>query len=596
MKKSMKKYLVLMFVVMIAMIVTAFSVSAAENNNHCSKCETFVPVLVGNSVAASCEQYGYTEMICKPCNDKGIYTLLYREKTSDALGHLENVNHVLVKEENGTSYYKKVTTCGRIANDVVCNYNFTAEYDDHTVIKYYKVTYVNSFVADTFDESCRYADLAKTYKEEVLYTEFVKEGTRASYAINPYRMADKNWGKYVFVGWALTEQPADDADNSKLPTYSNGFDVPIEDVLTADYKLYAVFEGVIEIHDVTFYSERGVKLRTVQIPHGGMVQNSQIPAAPGKGDNIELKYTFDFWTLFDYTDEFKFAQEHIYGDVGLEAHYAATLKKYQVKYYNKDGVELGKGMTDIVTARVLGVEDVQEPVKAIAIRNNPEAYGIESSYFDAAYDYTFTGNWIIEGRNNFVFNIDNVKLPSDAVEYTEATKDYSIKVTPEYRKVVRVYDLTVFVTYYNDGNYHPEEVNLQVTDASGNPIGVATLTEKDIVSEKDAKVPTYKKVFKVNYSPSYRVVATSKNYKGEKNPIFNYGGNNYNGYYPGGATIVLTREETGPCSCICHTIFKPVWVGILNLLHNLFKAEYVCCDDMFANIGENLVYGPGKTK
>ena len=590
MKKSMKKYLVLMFVVMIAMIVTAFSVSAAENNNHCSKCETYVPVLVGKSVAASCQQYGYSEMICKPCKDKGIYTLLYREKTSDALGHLENVNHVLVEEENGTSYYKKVTTCGRIANDTKCDYNFTAEYDDHTVIKYYKVTYVNSFVADTFDESCRYADLAKTYKEEVLYTEFVKEGTRASYSTNPYRMADKNWGEYVFVGWALEAQPADDADNSKLPHYSNGFDVPIEDVLIADYKLYAVFEGITVVHNVTFYSERGEKLQTLTMPHGGIVQKAQIPTAPLKADVVEYKYSFDFWTLFDYIADFQFAQEPVYGNLHIKAHYKPTLKRYLLKYFNKDGTELGEGMSEYVTVKVLGDDSVELPHKAMDISRNPDAYGVANTYFDESYEYTFTGNWIIEGRDNYVLNINNIKFPAGTLDY-EQTHSY-IKVTPEYRKVVRVYDLTVFVTYDNDGNYHPEEVNLQVTDANGKPIGVATLTEKDIVSAKDAKVPTYKKVFKVNYSPSYRVVATSKNYKGEKTPGFNYGGDNYNNYYPGGATITLYREKEGPCSCICHTVFKPVWVGVLNLLYNLFKVKYVCCDDMFANIGENLAYGP----
>ena len=29
--------------------------------------------------------------------------------------------------------------------------------------------------------------------------------------------------------------------------------------------------------------------------------------------------------------------------------------------------------------------------------------------------------------------------------------------------------------------------------------------------------------------------------------------------------------------------------------YNLFKAEFVCCDDMFANIGDALAYGPSKS-
>ena len=512
--------------------------------------------------------------------------------TGSALQHSFVISHILVEEDDGTSYYKKVTTCDRINNNTPCLYNVTDEYEDHTVVKYYKVTYVNSFVTETTDETCLYTDLAKTYKEEVLNSEYVKEGTRASFVTNPYRMADKNWGKYTFVGWALEAQEADDADNSKLPHYSSGFDVPIEDVLIADYKLYAVFEGSTVIHNVVFYSERGDRLTSLSIHHGGTVQPHQVPAAPLKADNVEFKFTFDYWTLFNHIAPFVFADEPIYGDVDIKAHYESTLKRYLLKYFNKDGVELGEGMSEYVTVEVLGAADIDYPEKAWDIRNDPEKYGVASSYFDASYDYNFTGNWLIEGRDNYVIDIDYVKLPAGTLDYDQ-THSY-IKVLPEYRKVRRVYDLTVYVTYADDGNYHPEEVNLQITDASGNPIGVATLTEKDIVSEPNARVATYKKVFKVNYSPSYRVVATSKNYKGERNPIFNYGGDKYDGYYPGGATVLLTREKEGPCGCICHTIFKPIWVGILNLLHNLFKTEYVCCDDMFATIGDNLVYGPNK--
>ena len=193
-----------------------------------------------------------------------------------------------------------------------------------------------------------------------------------------------------------------------------------------------------------------------------------------------------------------------------------------------------------------------------------------------------------------MIDIEHITLPADILDYDQ-THSY-IEVVPQYRKVARLYDLNVYVTYDDDLNYHPEEIDIQVTDADGNPIGVATLTNKDIVpGTENLRTPTYKKVFKVKYSPSYRVVATSKNYKGERTPVFTIEGEAYNDYKPGGCTILMTRIAGDPCGCICHGIFKPVWVGILNILYNLFKAEFVCCDDMFANIGDALAYGPSKS-
>ena len=154
MKKLMKKSLVLLIVVM-TMILTAFCISAQANGdtNYCSVCKTYVPVIEGKPVGATCEQYGYVEMICKPCHDDAdkdgvsLYTVLFREKTAEASGHMLVDNYVLA--DDGLSY-KKVTTCGRIANGTPCKYNITATYEDKTVIKFYNVTYVNSFVTTNF--------------------------------------------------------------------------------------------------------------------------------------------------------------------------------------------------------------------------------------------------------------------------------------------------------------------------------------------------------------------------------------------------------------------------------------------------------------
>ena len=406
-----------------------------------------------------------------------------------------------------------------------------------------------------------------------------------------YRMPDKEYGEYKFAGWSLEETEA-----------KSSVSVPVEGMTKADYVAKAEFAGLTNVtHTITFFTEKGDTIYVINgsnaITHGATLDDILIDEIktkePLKADNIEYKYTFDYWTLLDIIGNFDLKQP-IYGDVKLKAHYTETLKRYQLKYIDRHGKAVGNDLTDFVNIAGFGTVEREKPDNAIEIKKNPSKYGVEASYFDAAYEYNFTGNWLIKGRENALIDIEHITLPADILDYDQ-THSY-IEVVPQYRKVARLYDLNVYVTYDDDLNYHPEEIDIQVTDADGNPIGVATLTNKDIVpGTENLRTPTYKKVFKVKYSPSYRVVATSKNYKGERTPVFTIEGEAYNDYKPGGCTILMTRIAGDPCGCICHGIFKPVWVGILNILYNLFKAEFVCCDDMFANIGDALAYGPSKS-
>lgn len=596
MNKSMKKLLILALVVL-TMAATAVFVSASEaTNNYCSECKAYVPVTTGKSYPATCEQKGYIEMICKPCKDKGIYTKLFKVDTDNASGHEYTKSYELVDvytDETETvvdySYYRCVESCAK-----KCGYSkiFTEKDADgkEVDIRFYKITYVNSFVTAKTDSSCLYTDLATEYKEEVLYTEYVQAGNQAGYAANPYRMPDKYWGAYNFVGWSLTQQASVDIDNSKIPLHFHNFDVPLEGVKTADYKFYAVFQGISSTHDVTFYTENGARIINVKVNHGYQIADSQIPEAPKKPDNVQYKFTFDYWTLENIISKFDF-EKPIYGDVALRAHYYETLKVYRLQYLDKNGnpyMSNGQIIYDDVNVAGFGEENRLKPEKGLDIEIAP--------WFDSAYDYTYAGQWYIEGRDNAVVDLKHVSLPDDVLDY-EQTQG-TIKLRPKFVKVARIYDMTIKVRYDNDGNYHPDEIDVQVTDANGKPVGVCTLTKNDIVSYDSNKMAIYQKVIKVSYSSQYRVVATSRNYKNSDTEgfvNFRNGGTNYNDYGPGGVSLTLMRIEGPPCNCICHTIFKPVWVGILNMLYALFKAEFVCCDDMFANIGDNLAYGPSKS-
>ena len=110
MKKIMKRSLILALVVM-TMITMAFCVSAA--NYRCDKCNAFVPLVEGDTILATCETPGYTELVCKPCKEKGITTVITTTDDKAPLGHLYTELHELVGEaDNG--YYKHITACTRI--------------------------------------------------------------------------------------------------------------------------------------------------------------------------------------------------------------------------------------------------------------------------------------------------------------------------------------------------------------------------------------------------------------------------------------------------------------------------------------------------
>lgn len=499
------------------------------------------------------------------------------------------------------NYYECITTCSRVVNYTPCSYKTVVENEDHTPVKYYKVTYLNKFVTDKLVEDVNYVNLADTtsYKTEEVYSEYIKENKQGQTVPAPYRMPDKKYGKYQFMGWAIGDTIVQDAAT-----------LPLEGTIAADYEASAVFEGVNVEHKITFYSERGDRLAVMCVPHGekitkvkevpGVTTTVNFPAAPLKADNIEYKFIFEYWALVDgknflsgeiyeeTPDESKLPI--VYRDVSLMPHYGEDLKKYTLAYFNKDGVALDK--YDVVTVFGLG-DNRKFATTGIDMKMNPDSHGVVGSYFDESYEYSFTGNWKIKNRDNYVIDIEKITLPNNINDYGQ-TGGY-IEVIPEYKKVARVYELNVYVTFKDDGEYHPKTIDLQVTDESGNPIGVATLTDKDIVEgTENSRTPTYKKVFKVRYSPTYRVVATTSNnaYKGERTPGFIIDGTGYADYRPGGCTILMTRVEGDPCACICHGLLKPIWVGVLNILYNLFKVQYVCCDDMFANIGDSLAYGP----
>lgn len=637
MKKSLKKYLMLALVI-VAMITVTVSVAYAATVTvpatiNCGNCGIQKAAL-GNIYEATCDTDGYTEIICANCG-----RLHSTDGVVEKLGHdLKGGAYLPVKSGDTVEYYKQVLTCQRQGcvysedeSRIITNDQGEPE---AVVVEYCKVNFINDFLAVKFESEvfCPYAKLAAADAEnayiaetETIYVEYPADNgkTPVSATGKPYRMADKYFGKYEFSGWLSAEEIASTYNASGLAkTFSMLHDTNevltanrfYDDVLgtyvtpaankqyhdalvdranlarpsvtaetPAEYNLHAIFKANTNVrHTVKFYNFDGTLLYDVEVSHA--TQAAEYEAQyPERADNLEYTYDFLYWELEGTTTRLSsdLDIDVVYADINAIAYYKPTLREYNFKYFMGDGVTPVLDTIDTVT--LAGFEGEKKlPEVGFSIANQK----LVKAYSDEAYVYEPTGRWLIPSRNDYIVDLNHVTLPAGTLDNTEI--DY-ITLVPEYQKYLRMYELPVSIIYDNDGNYHPKELSIQVTSAEGKVIGFATINQ----SSEYYKDGTYKIVFDVSYSKSYTIAVTSTGYTGKTTTNFHImNPDTPDDDTPGNAIVTMKKLEADPCGCICHTVFKPVWVGVLKLLHSIFKIEYVCCDDMYANIGSELNYGP----
>ena len=628
MKRSTKRCLILSIVIAIVAMtmvcVSAAYVSVAPDTIYCHSaiCNgTRQTASLGEVHAPQCDAEGYTDIVCDNCG-----AVWGTTGKVDKLGHELNKEFEYKLSGDKTHYYK-LLKCSREG----CGYEIEEGKPD-AVVKYCKVNFINDFVTDTYEDDafCSYATLAKTYKTEVetKYVEYPAEGsTQVLSSKEPVRIADRTFGRYVFAGWldetkileAITNE--DDAEtgfdtavfnntnkimsvqtvdvnngerqytfeekHDSLVAAAKAYTPAVSATTPAELNLYVVFEVDTAVtHKVTFLNYDGTKLAEVTDARHAIEDVEYTGTTPLRADNVEYTYEFAYWSVYNSTTPMGNKMDSIpavYGDVKVMATYNSVLRQYNFKYFDKDGNLFGDTI-DIVTIAGIGKD-----------KKNPE-YGPTidvPDYFDAKYVYEHVDNlWMIPSRGNYVVDLDNIRLPEGTLDNKEV--DY-IALVPYYQPYLRSYKLVVNVIYEDDDNsyYHPAELTIEVRDADGKGIGYIEV-DQDPKYYKDG---TYTVEFDVNYSSSYTIAVSSEGYSGKTTTQFHeFNPDDPSDDKPGNAIVILQRTADNPCSCICHTFFKPVWVGILNLLNSLFKLEYVCCDDMFANIGSQLNYGPASLK
>ncbi len=635
MKKSMKKYLILLAVVTVVMLTVAFSASAANFTPQCTN-----PACKGNTVyyidtddintyvEPGCETIGYTRVKCNNCHHfmSGYITEVAPN------GHSYEAVYKLSETKDYYEYLEVCQSCKNITQP-------------EPGVKYYKVSFYNPFATngkDYYVDDCAYINLvdAERYGDEAYTTKlldsiYVKEGEIAKYQGMCVREADKTFSSYSLVGWVsqealslnngeikkeiidtrviskinfetndyahrdLHEYVFGNPSTNKAPLYivdekvndAKYFTVPVEgETVKADYVVYAVFAGNRETHTVTFKNYAGAIEKTVSVIHG-------FPATYGLKDpervpNHQVYYTFDgYWTWFDGFEEHKIDLNNIYKSITVSPHFTMHSNTYLLKYFDKDGKEYvdKNGVALQEQVAIAGPDkDTYAPFKGRSID--------VKSYFDNYNLYTYTGLWTMSNRNgSTTINIYDVDLPANVLSYQET--DGYIALKPYFSTNPRYYSMPIQISYPDDNNNHPEEIDVQIVSAEGSTRRIQ-LTADDIVNKKaveSGREPArYHYVVQgMRYSDVYRITATSRTYQGLADRVVFLTGDPNKMEDDGFSEVKITLEhlKQKDCNCLCHTIFKPIWVAALNLLNTLFRVEYVCCDDMFANIGDQLNYG-----
>ncbi len=561
MKRSTKKYLMLFMALVVLMTVSVLTASAATEV-YCSNCQKFYQVYASDVIEPTCTQEGYTEIKCNVCN-----TVIGKADIVPAKGH-EFKNSAYVSYDGG---YSKQFTCA-------CNYTITEKDDNDETVKYYKVSFYNPMVAQAYDGNIRYTNVVTERKvnnyeaslgdlsDSVLLAEiFVKEGTEAiyPYVLDPVCEKDVNYGRYDFIGWfdGYEMQSAE-----AVASTSNKISLK---AVNSNMTVYAGFKGVNMAYTVRFYDYNGRALATGKnVYHGKGVTYTL--GTPTRTSDVKYRYEFHYWEY----DGSAIDLTQIYGDVSLKAKYEAIEREYNFTYYY-DAECTQPIYNKEIQVRDDNIRYGEAATNGLAI--DPQVL-VKDPAGDKQYIYEWTGKWVLANRQNWVVSLEAVSVPDGTPDTTDGSSE--VRLIPQYVKKSKVYDLNVTVIYPEDGNYHPEDVTIQVVDANGSLVG----------ADKAVKVPgtesTYEYTFLVNYSAQYTVSASATGYLGQEVSNFRFD-------TPSNVIITMEKVEAFSCGCICHTFLKPIWVRILRLLHTLFGTEHVCCSDMYANIGNQLNYGPG---
>ncbi len=613
MKKTLKKSLTVIAVIAAVMLMMTFAASAVNdcgNGNHSIATRTY---------DATCTTAGYIESYCTICGNTLGTTVTEAPLGHDYAGVSYQYDYV-----EADDYYKRGLTCQR-AECGETQYDSHLEGQTSVFDRYYLIELVNPWIADTYCADVTYTKVVETYKESLVATKknaeygnwYIKEGeTIESYvkalgyadyaawmkAVDNenfvQRAKDKNFGLYVLEGWATEVVDADAIENTALVDFANT-------TVTGNCKLYAAFSGDPDVfYSVQYMNANGAYFTVLfDVRHGTAADDSIFePEYDGEGNflgykNNKLTLPEDSKYYYEYKG-WNYDREHIYGNVTIAATYTSVPKEYEFILYEWDeskGDFTDSGFTakGIYGGALQYADADGNAVSASAIK------ALTEREKDRSYIYSWTGNWqTADGGYNV--SSSNITLPYGTLDSRYSGEEgYSpLVLIPSYDRRYTSYETTVTIKFDRNVNFsgtgkdyetktYLNGLNVQITDANGQLMATGTANLVEGTDYAEFKCSLYD-------SKSYTVTVTS--YRGKYSGVTTLSrtyvyDTNLPVYISVGLTLDEGYTEGRTCHCICHsTLFRPIWVRILNLLYRIFNVKYVCCDDMYASIGDLLAY------
>lgn len=617
MKKTLKKVLILFAIVTVTVTIFAFAASAAKDcgaGNH-NIYEIYH--------APTCTDPGYTEYRCTLCEtycEKGV-------STEAPLGHkYASDKYVYEAEADG---YKRGKVCTRTeCAKTIYDVHFEGSEAKYDI--YYLIQVINPFVTDSYCEDVTYTHLAKEHRQEIISDGknkdfgywYIKKGeTLESYLIglgyksytdwmntvdyysSVARLKDKTYGAYDLMGWAYSVIESDKWTENDLITFS-------KTEVTANDEIYAVFQGDETVtYKVQYRDGNAVYLTTIfDVRHGKEAKDDIfLPVYDDDGkfvryDNPKLEKAEDIRYYYEFSG-WSPSREAIYGDTDVIAKYKAVPKEYEYIFYKWDA-QAG----DFVPSGVTAVAKYGYPLVYKnadgKVLTDAEIAELTAKEKDRSYIYSWDGGWKILNREIYV-SASSSSVPNGTLDIRHQGEEgyEAVALIPTYIKRQVLYKSYITIKFDSsvdfkgstkdyDTETYLNGLNVQVVDANGQLVAKGTA---NLAPEPDARGDRYAILECSLYdSTSYTVTATSVRGKYSGTTTLSRG-NVYDNNAPIHISVGLTVDEDyisgQSCKCICHnTLFKPLWVRILNLLYNLFNVKYVCCDDMYVSLGDLLAY------
>lgn len=627
MKRTMNKHLALLLAVL--MLLTSMGINVIAAGEHEHKTNANNPEYY-NVVNPTCTTQGYTEYLCVFCNEvvsTGEYT--------KALNHLLGEDRY-EKVEGGYNKYQKCTRQYTKNGVVVGECSFRSyEMENGEKTLYHKVTFINNKVTQEYDADITYTKVAKTFKDQELYTCYVKHGDEVSFEgkISPYREKTVHYGKFKCIGWSTDSTL--EATATKNLTLDDCADLSTitAELKDADLVLYPVFEGIESVYQVVFYNLESNITWPQDVNHGSCPKYSDpygvLYPNPKKAETVKNYYEFNGWSPRSNQTEgvptSLIESTPVYDSVHYHPTFKPVAKRYAIEFYDEGGKNLlNFGENGYAVFEGVNLDEnffthdsgVYKDILDFSLTQREKQS-------DKEYRYVWAGWRVLRGDGtagtrlvtmdkygNMSFNgfsgivakdIINVVDEDGNVIYLdgELPEGYVADGLPnrEPRKVIRL--VPVF-----EQRLETYAVDVEMQLPSGEDSGyfrgdaVVTVTDRDNQLVANGKTNADGKFrCRLSYRAPFTVTVAT-----------------HDGKYIGTATInelfrasdvedveaeinkcrvimKLNPEYETHCGCIHHIpLIQPIFVRILNILYTFFNVKYVCCYDMTTTIGPLLDY------